>query len=89
MHQAISTIFLAPPAEQQLHALARPLQKLLMKRLHALRTSPRPPGVTKLEGLDQLYRIREGDARIIYAIRDKDLLVLAIKKGARRLAGSL
>ena len=54
-----------------------------MKRLHALRTSPRPPGVTKLEGLDQLYRIREGDTRIIYAIRDRDLLVLAIKNGAR------
>ena len=54
-----------------------------MKRLYALRTSPRPPGVTKLEGLDHLYRIREGDYRIVYAIRDKDLLVLAIKHGAR------
>ena len=54
-----------------------------MKRLHALRTSPRPPGVTKLEGLDHLYRIREGDSRIIYAIRGKDLIVLAIKNGAR------
>ena len=77
-----STIFLAPPAEQQLYALARPLQKLLIKRLSTLRTNPRPPGVTKLEGLDQLYRIREGDTRIIYAIRDRDLLVLAIKNGA-------
>ena len=74
---------MAPPAEQQLHALAKPLRKLLVKRLHALRTSPRPPGVTKLDGLDYLYRIREGDYRIIYAIRDKDLLVLAIKNGAR------
>ena len=74
---------MAPPAEQQLHALAKPLRKLLVKRLHALRTSPRPPGVTKLEGKDHLYRIREGDYRIIYAIRDKDLLVLAIKNGAR------
>ena len=83
MHQAISTIFLAPPAEQQLYALAKPLRKLLVKRLHALRTSPRPPGVTKLEGLDHLYRIREGDSRIVYAIREKDLLVLAIKNGAR------
>ena len=60
-----------------------------MKRLHALRTSPRPPGVTKLDGLDHLYRVREGDYRIVYAIRDRDLLVLAIKNGARRLAGSL
>ena len=83
MRQVISTIFVAPPAEQQLCALARPLQKLLVKRLHTLRTSPRPPGVTKLDGLDHLYRIREGDARIVYAIRDKDLLVLAIKNSAR------
>ena len=54
-----------------------------MKRLHALRISPRPPGVTKLEGVDHLYRIREGGYRIVYAIRDKDLLVLAIKNVAR------
>ena len=74
---------MAPPAEQQLYALAKPLRKLLVKQLHALRTSPRPPGVTKLEGLDHLYRIREGDSRIVYAIREKDLLVLAIKNGAR------
>ena len=53
-----------------------------MKRLHALRTSPRPPGVTKLEGEDLIYRIREGGYRIVYAIRDKDLLVLAIKNRA-------
>ena len=54
-----------------------------MKRLHALRTSPHPPGVTKLDGLDHLYRIREGSYRIVYAIREKDLLVLVIKNGAR------
>ena len=79
----ISAIFVAPPAEQQLHALAKPLRKLLVKRLHALRASPRPPGVTKLEGLDHLYRIREGDYRIVYAIRDRELIVLAVKSGIR------
>ena len=83
MHQAIPTIFVAPPAEQQLHAFAKPLRKLLVKRLHALRTSPRPSGVTKLEGLDHLYRVREGNYRIVYAIHDKDLLVLAIKNNTR------
>ena len=55
-----------------------------MKRLQALRTSPRPPGLTKLEGMDHLYRIREGDYLIVYAIREKDLLVMAIKNGAPR-----
>ena len=81
MHQTISTIFVAPPAEQQIHALAKPLRKLLVKRLHALRTSPRPPGVTKLDGGDHLYRIREVDYRIVYAIRDRELIVLAVKSG--------
>ena len=72
---------MAPPAEQQLHALAKPLRKLLVKRLQALRTSPRPPGVTKLDGEDHLYRIREVDYRIVYAIRDRELIVLAVKSG--------
>ena len=75
---------MAPPAEQQLHALAKPLRKLLVKRLHALRTSPRPPGVTKLESEDHLYRIREGGYRIVYAIREKNLIVLAVKSSIRR-----
>jgi mRNA interferase RelE/StbE len=83
LRQALSTIFVAPPAEQQLHALAKPLRKLLVKRLHALRTSPRPPGVRKLEGVEHLYRIREDGYRIVYAIRENDLIVLAIKNGAR------
>jgi mRNA interferase RelE/StbE len=54
-----------------------------VKRLHALRSGPRPPGVTKLDGLDHLYRIREGDYRIVYAIREQILLVLSIKSGTR------
>jgi mRNA interferase RelE/StbE len=74
----------APPAEQQLRALAKPLRKSLSKRLYALRTSPHPPGVTKLEGLDHLYRIREGDYRIVYAIRDRELIVLAVKSSLHR-----
>lgn len=80
----ISTLFLAPPAERQLKALAKPFQKLIVKRLHALRNTPRPHGVKILDGEEQLYRIGEGDYRIIYAIRDKDLLVLVVKSGARK-----
>jgi mRNA interferase RelE/StbE len=83
LRHAIATIFVAPPAEQQLRTFVKPLRALLVKRLHALRTNPRPPGVTKLEGVDHLYRIREGSYRIVYAIRENDLIVLAIKNGAR------
>ncbi|MDN5941889.1 MAG: type II toxin-antitoxin system RelE/ParE family toxin [Nitrospira sp.] len=73
------SILLAPPAERQLKALAEPIQKRIVKRLKALRTNPRPQGVKKLAGEDDLYRIREGDYRIIYTIQDKELTVQVVK----------
>jgi len=83
LRRTIATIVVAPPAEQQLRAFVKPIRMFLVKRLLALRSNPRPPGVTKLEGMDHLYRIREGSYRIVYATREKDLIVLAIKNGAR------
>lgn len=79
----LSTILLAPPAAQQFKALDKPLRKALAKWLTAIRKQPRPPGIKQLEGEKHLYRVREGDYRIVYAIRENDLIVLAIKNGVR------
>ncbi len=65
------SILLAPPAERQLKAFAPAIQKRLVKRLTSLRGNPRPLGVKKLAGEDNLYRVREGDYRIIYTIRPR------------------
>jgi mRNA interferase RelE/StbE len=78
------SILLAPPAERQLKACAPAVQKRLVKRLKSLRGNPRPQGVKKLAGEKDLYRIREGDYRIIYTIRDKELIVLVVKIGDRK-----
>ena len=78
------SILLAPPAERQLKALAELVQKRIVKRLRALTGNPRPQGVKKLSGEEDLYRIREGDCRIIYTIRDKELIVLVLKIGDRK-----
>ncbi len=78
------SILLAPPAERQLKAFAPPVQRRLVKRLRMLRDNPRPQGVKKLAGEDELYRVREGDYRIIYTIRDKELIVLVVKIGDRK-----
>ncbi|GKS58592.1 hypothetical protein YTPLAS18_21190 [Nitrospira sp.] len=78
------SILLAPSAELQLKALTAPVQKRLVKRLKSLRETPRPDGVKKLAGEDDLYRIREGDYRIIYTIQDKNLIVLVVKIGDRK-----
>lgn len=78
------TIFLAPPAERQLKAFTPSVQKRLVRRLKTLRENPRPQGLKKLAGEDNLYRIREGDYRIIYTIDDKELIVLVVKIGDRK-----
>ncbi|ULA62803.1 MAG: Type II toxin-antitoxin system RelE/ParE family toxin [Nitrospira sp.] len=78
------SILLAPPAERQLKALAEPAQKRIVKRLKSLRENPRPHGVKKLAGEEDLYRIREGDYRIVYTIQDKRLIVLVVKIGDRK-----
>lgn len=78
------SILLAPPAERQLRALAEPVRKGIVRHLKSLRLNPRPQGVKKLAGEDDLYRTREGDYRIIYTIRDKELIVLVVKIGNRK-----
>jgi len=53
----------------------------IVPALQQLADNPRPFGVKKLRGT--IYRIRVGDWRIIYAVLDKDNLVL-VGKIARR-----
>jgi mRNA interferase RelE/StbE len=78
------SILLAPPAERQLKSLTDSVQKRIVKRLKSLRENPRPQGVKKLAGEEDLYRIRDGDYRIIYTIQDKELIVLVVKIGNRK-----
>jgi mRNA interferase RelE/StbE len=56
-------------------------QERLQPKIDALATEPRPIGVIKLAGEEDLYRIRVGDYRIIYSIQDAQLLVLVVKIG--------
>ena len=79
------SILLAPPVEQQLKPLVEPIRERIVTRLRSLKENPRPYGVKTLAGEDNLYRIREGDDRIIYTIQDKELIDLVVKKiGGRK-----
>ena len=78
------SILLAPSAERQLKSFSVPDQKRLAKRMKSLQDTPCPQGVKRLTGVEDLYRIREGDYRIIYTIRDKELIILVVKIGHRR-----
>ncbi|MDI7277271.1 MAG: type II toxin-antitoxin system RelE/ParE family toxin [Anaerolineae bacterium] len=76
------TIRLSRQAERRLMRLPRDLGGRLRRVLHALQTEPRPRGAEPLKGHD-LYRLRVGDWRIVYAIEDAQLLVLVIRIAAR------
>ena len=52
-------------------------------RMRGLAEQPRPPGAEKLSGHD-LYRVRQGNYRILYEIVDQDFTVTVIKIGHRR-----
>jgi mRNA interferase RelE/StbE len=55
----------------------------ILKRIEALRSDPRPPGAEKLSTLER-YRLRQGNYRIVYEIRDHELIVLVVKIAHRR-----
>jgi len=52
--------------------------------LENLESEPRPSGVVKMAGVEDLYRIRVGDYRIIYSVQDHLRIVLVEKVGHRR-----
>lgn len=75
---------LGPRACKALDGLPGDMHGRVMRKLEALEGNPRPAGVEKLTGREDLYRVRVGDWRIVYAIRDRELVVIVIRIGHRR-----
>ena len=59
------------------------LARRFSSAIDGLSEEPRPPGCLKMQGTRELYRIRVGDYRIIYEIRDAALVVLVVRIGNR------
>jgi mRNA interferase RelE/StbE len=57
--------------------------KKILSKIEGLADDPRPTGSQKLTGLE-LYRIRQGQYRIVYSIQDNELLVHVVKVGHRK-----
>jgi mRNA-degrading endonuclease RelE of RelBE toxin-antitoxin system len=49
----------------------------------ALRDHPRAPGCERLVGSEELYRVRQGVYRIVYAIHDEQVVVEVLRVGHR------
>ena len=62
-------------ARRELEGLEATLARRIIARVEALTTTPRPQGCVKLQGAADLWRIRIGDYRVVYAIDDDARLV--------------
>jgi mRNA interferase RelE/StbE len=57
--------------------------KRILSRIEILGDEPRPTGCEKLTG-HELFRVRQGNYRIVYSIQENELTVWIIKVGHRR-----
>ena len=54
----------------------------ILQRIEALRVDPRGEGCVKLSTQER-YRVRQGVYRIVYEIRETELVVMVVKVGHR------
>ena len=57
--------------------------KKILSRIETLGDDPRPVGSEKITG-EELYRVRQGNYRIIYSIQDNEPTVCVIRVGHRK-----
>lgn len=70
-------------AERVLKRLDGDLLEPIRRAIRGLASEPRPSGNKKLTGYENLYRIRVGDGRIIYAVEDDQLIILVLEISPR------
>jgi mRNA interferase RelE/StbE len=56
----------------------------VVERIQDLADDARPHGCEKLSGKHPRYRIRQGPFRILYEIKDEELIVYVVKVADRR-----
>lgn len=72
-----------PKALKELAGLDKPITRRILKAVDALSLDPRPSGDRVLVGYPDLWRIRIGDYRVIYTIKDAALVVLVLRVAHR------
>ncbi len=79
------SVELTKKAHKSLKKIDRSILKRIFKALQDLSINPFPTGFKKLKGqTEEKYRIRVGDYRIIYTIRNGELIILVLTIGHRK-----
>jgi mRNA interferase RelE/StbE len=68
-------IIFARSARKELEGLPQTTVDRVVARLERIALEPRPMGVQKIRGATDLWRVRVGDYRVVYAINDAQQVV--------------
>ncbi len=80
------TVRLTASVRREIRRLDRQVQERVTRAAYALGNNPRPRGVLKLSGVENQWRIRVGEYRIVYEIHDDVVLVLVVRVDHRSQA---
>ncbi|MFV1969257.1 MAG: type II toxin-antitoxin system RelE/ParE family toxin [Pirellulaceae bacterium] len=75
---------LAAAVSRQLKKLPRDIQRRVKDTIDSLEDDPRQPTAKKLQGAENLWRVRVGDYRILYEIEAAKYVVLVIRIAHRK-----
>ena len=77
-------VIIPKPVQKQLQSLPESVHRRVLARLVVLADDPRPPGCVKLKGYNHEFRIRVGDYRVRYEVRDSESAVILLHCGNRK-----
>jgi mRNA interferase RelE/StbE len=78
------SVELTRTAEKQLGKIAKRDRNRVVDAIGGLADRSRPHGARKLQGYDDVYRIRVGKYRIVYEVFDDRVVVIVLKVGHRK-----
>ena len=73
------TVNFTNSAAREFRSLPSEIKRRVGSVVDSLQRTPRPSGVRKLQGHDELYRIRIGSYRLVYEIDDRTVRILVTK----------
>jgi mRNA interferase RelE/StbE len=78
-------LLIKPSAAKEIDAIGTKRgRQRIVARIRSLAADPRPFGCEKLAGSDALFRVRQGQYRVIYTVDDTHHSIEVIKVGHRR-----
>ena len=77
-------LFIKPSAVKEIEAIpTKQDRRRMIERIRSLADDPPPPGCQKLSGADK-YRVRQDRYRILYSIKDEQLVVTVVRVAHRK-----